>query len=375
MGGGMAGMAMPGEPAKELWLGLRTTQRSTGAQEAAHAIPPGMAMGPTLPLIAPPRAPARGSDRPEGLPEQPKLRMLLYWGCGEAVRPGQPRVADTRSMSPVEFGKAFAGRAPSDRRDAMSAPYTWPNERAAVQVPAQASLVGQHRVAGPITPDIAFGVTERHDWLGPMSVAARGDLARPIALQWPAVPRAQGYFLQAIGHRQAAGEMVVWTSSELPDTGFGLMHWLPNDFVRKLIGEQVILPPATTRCAVPQGIFDGADGAMVRSIAYGEELNLVHPARPSDPKVTWEQIWSVRLRVKSEGMTPLGMDSDEPAADAGRDQPADRDARRARESREGADSQAARGERAGEAAPTPTTPSPGDPIGDTVNKLKGLFRF
>jgi hypothetical protein len=74
-------------------------------------------------------------------------------------------------------------------------------------------------------------------------------------------------------------------------------------------------------------------------------------------------------------MTPLGMDSDEPAADAGRDQPADRDARRARESREGADSQAARGERAGEAAPTPTTPSPGDPIGDTVNKLKGLFRF
>jgi len=47
--GGMMGMAMPGGmgmgPQKELWLGLRSSQKAAGATEAQHAIPPGMNMG------------------------------------------------------------------------------------------------------------------------------------------------------------------------------------------------------------------------------------------------------------------------------------------------------------------------------------------
>jgi hypothetical protein len=91
------------------------------------------------------------------------------------------------------------------------------------------------------------------------------------------------------------------------DSGFGLMSYLPNDFVRKLIGEKVVLPPSAQTCAIPKGIFDGADGTMVRLIAYGDELNLVHPPRPADPKATWEPIWTAKVRVKSEGMAFLGM--------------------------------------------------------------------
>ena len=60
----------------------------------------------------------------------------------------------------------------------------------------------------------------------------------------------------------------------------------------------------TTDCAVPAGIFK-SDGAMFNFIAYGDELNVVHPPRPKDPKQTWVQEYAVKLRLKSTGMTML----------------------------------------------------------------------
>ena len=55
-------------------------------------------------------------------------------------------------------------------------------------------------------------------------------------------------------------------------------------------------------------MFEGVEGGMVNGIAYGEELNLAQPPRPADPKIAWEPIWAVKVRVKSTGMTPLGME-------------------------------------------------------------------
>ena len=144
--GGMGGMAgMPGMPAgmggpqKELWLGLRSSHRASGPPEAQHMIPPGMDMGPALPLLAPPPAqPGRADYDEEKPPEKPKARMLIYWGCGDTIRPGQPKVADTEKMSMVEFGQALAGRSPPERWSAIrNMQYVWPNEREKKQVPAQ----------------------------------------------------------------------------------------------------------------------------------------------------------------------------------------------------------------------------------------------
>jgi hypothetical protein len=60
---------------------------------------------------------------------------------------------------------------------------------------------------------------------------------------------------------------------------------------------------------VPKGIF-GDNGAMLRVIAYGDELNMAHPPRPKDPKARWEPVWAVKLRVKAVTNGFLGM-SDE----------------------------------------------------------------
>ena len=93
-------------------------------------------------------------------------------------------------------------------------------------------------------------------------------------------------------------EMVLWTSSELPDTGFGLTDYQTNAAVDRWLREKVLLPAGTTQCTVPKGVFPG-EGGMLRMIAYGNELNLVHPPRPTDPKAVWEPNWALKVRVKS----------------------------------------------------------------------------
>jgi hypothetical protein len=101
--------------------------------------------------------------------------------------------------------------------------------------------------------------------------------------------------------------MVIWSSSEVPDLGMGLIDYQTNAAVDRWLREKVLLAPATTRCTVPKGIL--AEGALLRAIAYGSELNLVHPPRPADPKVAWEPEWAVKVRVKSVASAMAGMPS------------------------------------------------------------------
>jgi hypothetical protein len=106
--------------------------------------------------------------------------------------------------------------------------------------------------------------------------------------------------------------MTLWTSSELPDSGFGLADYQTNKSVDQWLKEKVLLSPTTTRCDVPKGIFgegEEAAGAMLRMIAYGTELNLAHPPRPTDPKIAYEPEWALKVRVKSVAFTMLGMPS------------------------------------------------------------------
>ena len=106
-------------------------------------------------------------------------------------------------------------------------------------------------------------------------------------------------------------DMILWSSSEVPEAGLGLMDYLANAQVDKWVREKVLLPASTQRCAIPAGIFGGAGGAMVRGIAYGNEMNLVHPPRPTDARLlaAWNPEWSLHVRVKSTTMTMLGQEA------------------------------------------------------------------
>ena len=294
-----------GTPGKWLDSALHTRNKPAGT-EGTHAIPPAMAMGTSLPLIPVERGAA---PRKEREPEKPKGKLLFYWGCGDKVRAGQPRVIDFSKAGPEEWGRFMTGRFAPDRgAKAVPGRSVWPNERDQQRVPKQALLAGDHAVGGEGVPaSLRFAVREAHDFMPKINMSAAGEAKDSVMVGWQTLAAAQGYFLTAMGAR-GEDEMIIWSSSEQPDPGWGLMDYLAPAKVKQLIGEKVVLMPNVERCAIPAGIFAGAEGAMVRMIAYGPELNLAHPPRPANAKAPWEPEWAVRVRVKSTGMTMLGMD-------------------------------------------------------------------
>ncbi len=298
---------------KRMKLELGSSRAASTEPQAAHAIPPGVAMGDKLPLATPriERASAPPADEePQGPREQPKGRVLIYWGCGETVRAGQPVVIDFANMNAQDAARAFRSRGVSRPRGPAAGRNRtygeWPNRENSQPVPAAASLRGDHVVSGNYSPEIRFAVDERHDFMDavafePVQKTASGA----FVVKWKAIPTATGYFAMATGQGENRNDVVMWSSSDVQEMGYALMDYLPNAEVQRLIREKVVMAPATTECAVPAGAFKG-EGAMLNFIAYGNELNLVHPPRPSDPKQVWEQEWAVKLRLKSTAMTMLG---------------------------------------------------------------------
>lgn len=341
------------------------TSRNLSLAEALQAVPAGTQLAPTLKLVAPKiDKPAPSTSDEEVVPhevERPKGRMLLYWGCGDAVRPGQPRVLDLATAKLDEYGKFFVSRRATQRGAHLAAGRpVWPNEVDFRMVPANASLVGEHAFTGQGVPEgFKFSIPAAQD-LMPEIALKQTDMSGATQLEWAALPTARAYFIAAMGAKGGAGggsdtEMVFWTSSEVPETGSGLIDYQTNPAVDRWLQEKVLLAPTVTRCVVPKGIFGEAGGAMLRMIAYGSELNLAHPPRPADPKIAWEPDWAVKVRVKSVANAMLGIDMSEMQRGAGR-----------------------RGQ-----APQPQEPAPApaaapekkleDQLKDGVNVLKGIF--
>jgi hypothetical protein len=285
------------------------TRRNAQLAEATQNVPPAF-LSPALKLLAPREAapaPRETDDEVVQDPPKPQGRISLYWGCGDTVRAGQPRVVDLANASPADLAQVFQARRATQRgaHAANGRPH-WPNPTDARAVPDGASLVGAHEFVGSGVPEgFRFSVPAAQDLMPPLQLQ-QVDQDGALALNWAAPPNARAFFVAAIAAR-SQNDMVIWTSSELPDLGMGLIDYQTNAAVDRWLRDKVLLPPGTTRCTVPKGVL--AEGAMLRAIAYGHELNLAHPPRPTDPKVPWEPEWAVKVRVKSVASAMVGMPS------------------------------------------------------------------
>ncbi|MDD2926326.1 hypothetical protein [Rhodoferax sp.] len=365
MGGVSFGATRGMMPGRWLDLAVKTQRKPEGTQ-ATQAIPPGQAMGASLTLLPVPAQPTKpgrvpGQQSVDDVPEQPKGRILFYWGCSDTVRPGQPRVLDFAKAGAADYGQFMMGRATRDTgAKAIPGHATWPNETHRQKVPANASLQGQHVVRGEGLPaSLQFAVGEAQDFMPKMSLTSQGGGAGATATSWPALPTARAYFLNAMSGSDRGGqtEMVIWSSSEVPEPGWGLMDYASNANVDKWLKEKVLLPASQTQCAIPAGIFTKTEGAMLRGIAYGQELNLAHPPRPADKRIAWEPEWTAKIRVKSLTMVMLGDEAHamrrrpgQPAPDATEVAPTEQEPQ-------------------APAPKAPTTPS----LPDIGKALKGLF--
>lgn len=106
--GAMMGAMMGGggsNVSKTLTLQLGSSRKPTGEPAAEHLPPAALQAGQSLPLLTPKvaAAPPREDGR---MPEnyKPKGKMLIYWGCGEHAKAGQPIV--------IDFAKVAAGQVP-----------------------------------------------------------------------------------------------------------------------------------------------------------------------------------------------------------------------------------------------------------------------
>lgn len=301
------------------WMDVTLATRANPAlTQATHSVPAGSGLAPTLRLVSPgtqkPPPPERDDEDSDEGREEPRGKFSLYWGCGETVRTGQPRTVDLAKTplhaAGAELAQVLKGRRATQRgAHAAAGRPIWPNDQDARLVPAQASLVGEHAFAGNGVPEgLRFTLAAAQDLMPPLAIA-QSDAGGATRLRWTALPHARAYFLMAMGQKDGEeGHMVIWTSSELPDSGFGLLDYQTNAAVDRWLRDQVLLAPTVSECTLPRGIF-GAGGAMLRGIAYGSEWNLAQPPRPADPKVAWEPQWAVKVRVKSTTTAMLGMDA------------------------------------------------------------------
>lgn len=290
------------------------TSKNNTLADATQMLPAGMNLGESLKLIAPvpdKPVPTVVDENPvEPSYEKPKGKISIYWGCGETVRPGQPRTLDAAKASLEDFTKFFVmrGKTTKGARSAPGHP-AWPNKVDDRKVPDTASLIGQHIFIGNGIPESFNVALAAPQDLMPTIELNQSKNDGSVHLEWKSIPYARGYFISAMGGKSSgndSAELIVWTSSELADFGFGLVDYQSNTDIDKWIGEKVILPASATKCDVPRGIFGEQAAGMLRMIAYGSEAFFAFPPKPSDPKIAWEPDWQTKVRVKSTFSSMLG---------------------------------------------------------------------
>jgi hypothetical protein len=296
------------------------TSKNPGLSEAKQFIPTVMNLGESLQLNAPVPEKVVQQHVPvdenpvEPTYEKPKGKISVYWGCGETIRPGQPRTLDVATASMEDYAKFFVmrGKTTKGARSQPGHP-AWPNKVDDRKVPDTASLIGQHNFVGSGIPEsfkVSLGAPQD---LMPSIELKQTKKDGAVLLDWKTIPHARGYFVSVMGGKtdgnsgdNASGEMIVWTSSELADFGFGLIDYQSNQDTDKWVKDKVIMPASATQCAVPKGIFPDGGAGMLRMIAYGSDAYFAYPPRPEDPKIAWEPDWQTKVRVKSVFSSILG---------------------------------------------------------------------
>lgn len=304
--GSMIGMMLGGRTGNnvqhELLLRLGSSQAATkGEPRAEHFMPVAARLGKSV-LLSTPRVEREEGDQ---LPQKPKGRLLLFWGCGTNVPKGQPVV--------IDFARAAAGQSPAgiwtttiprDRGPSLQNSRTfghWPYDDGKSAKP-DSSLIGTHRIASNYAPEIGFTATR--DFMQPLQVTNRQQAGGATMLSWNSIADATGYLAFVTGGKMGPngemGDMVIWTSSATRQFGGGLSDWLSPAQVAGLVKDRTILPPAATSCVVPaevrQAMPDFSSGTLT---AFGPEEDFSYPPRPASAATPWRLEWTARIRHRS----------------------------------------------------------------------------
>lgn len=310
--------------AVELRLGSALAPK--GEADAFHTMPPAAQVNRPIYLHTPqPTAPREGGG---AVPyKQPKGQISFYWGCGEKAGPGQPVVLtfdklmrgennpELQALEASVAAREVRKPAPSNSKTYGEWPHADPknkNKDLSVSFPSGSTLAGRHLVEGTYTPTLDFTLSQ--NFMDAVRYTSSGPLpSGSINVSWAAVARATGYSLGVMVPEKAGDDsanFIMWSSADRPATFIQMEDLTPAE-VKRLIGLKAVLPPETTSCAVPAEVVKASkEGSMLMFTAFGDEATFIHPPRPADPKVTWDQEWFARVSYKSVRMdmiSPTGI--------------------------------------------------------------------
>jgi len=319
--GSMMKMAAGGIPTEGHLVSLKlgSTLAPKGEPEAFHTMPPGAQVNKPIYLETPEPGKAQ-PGQPTGY-QTPKGQISFYWGCGEKAGPGQPVVLTFDKLMRGENDPELEALEGSVSARSVRTPTPgnsktygdWPhgdrkgrNRDLEALFRTPATLAGPHVIEGTYTPKIEFTLPADKTFMEPVRYTSTTvQPSGAIALSWSAPARATGYSVGIMAPERAGDDtanIVMWSSAERPAT-FVVMQDLTPAEVNRLIGLKAVLPPSTTTCAVPAEVVKATkDGSMLMFTAFGDEATFIHPARPADPKVTWDQEWFSRVNFKSVRM-------------------------------------------------------------------------
>lgn len=315
--GGAMGMMFGGDPSSKVAHQLLLRLGSNDAASAPppkgdHFFQPQARMGKSVPLYW-----EEGTEQP-GMDtfERPRGRLLLYWGCGAKAGPGQPVVIDFAKVAAGQIPpNLFSSAVPVIREvsKANSRSYIdWPNKKGGRQPGSGSSLLGAHRVASNIGPDINFTLAQDYMQGLSASTAIQGD--QSVMVRWNAVPNATGYVAWTIGGmgngdgRNDMGDIVWWTSSASKEFGGGLWDWLPPSVVANLITKKIVMPPSQTSCQIPAEVKKASGEMLMGNLnAFGPEAHFSYPPKPAG-NAAWNIDWTAKVRFRSHTMLLIGAD-------------------------------------------------------------------
>ncbi len=330
--GALMRMAASGPPtaSQSIQLRIGSSLAPTGEAEAFHTFPAGAQVNQPIYLETP--QPGKSESAPPAY-QTPKGQITFYWGCGEKAGPGQPVVLTFDKLMRGEndpeleaLAASVSARGVRTPTPANSKTYgDWPhpdrrkkNRDLDATFPLGTTLAGAHAIAGTYTPKIDFTLADDRTFMEPVRYASTDVLeSGAIALTWDAAARATGYSIGVMAPEKVDDEsanIVMWSSAERPATFVQMEHLTPAE-VKRLIDLKAVLPPSTTTCAVPAEVITATkNGSMLMFTAFGDEATFIHPARPADPAIPWDQEWFARVSFKSvrmdmispEGVMDLG---------------------------------------------------------------------
>jgi hypothetical protein len=297
-----------GEVGRSLMLQLNSSRTAQGKPAADHLPPAALSVGESLPLesMDPGTVSAFRDWYKQGKPSVNSGKTIIYWGCGEQVRAGQPFVIDHDAP---DGGKTPPAGVPIKQAAVPTASESgtygfWPNQMNGTRVPAEGSLAGKHVVRGNYAPEIQFTLAANQDFLAPVTLksAPAASAGGSIALSWNAVPNAKGFF--AAASNKVGADRIYWTSNENLDPN-GAPYLLEADEATRLVQKKVLLAPQQTQCTIPAEAARALAGGGLNIMAYGPEANFSYPPRPSNPATPWHISWTAKLLTRASFDTSL----------------------------------------------------------------------